>query len=205
MGWQAEAPAPRWRLPTERQELINWPGVFNGAGALRLPVFPEHRAQPVGNFTHGRVRFRAAQDMRHQVIARPGSLFERPQPLLQRRAVARCPHFTDSRDLLVLQFGIQPEGRRRCALRLLETVHAHYHNFTIFHGLLEGISGVLDLILDIVLLYRRQRSAQGIDSFDILAGLAFNFIGEFFYGVTATHRIRRMGDAAFVRDDLLGP
>ena len=67
------------------------------------------------------------------------------------------------------------------------------------------VSGVLDLVLDVILFYRGQCSAHGIDAVDVLAGLALNLIGELFDGITAPHRICHMRDAAFMRDDLLGP
>src|ERR1035438_6384632 len=113
--------------------LVNWAS----RRLTLLAVFPEHRAQPVRNFTDRRMGFRTGQDVRHQIIVRPGSLLERPQPFFEHHAIARCPHFAHARDLLSLQLGIQPERRQCFAFGLLKTVHANHHRVAGFHRLLE--------------------------------------------------------------------
>src|SRR5580692_5953021 len=94
-----------------------WPTCCVGPGSWRraplmLLVLAENRAQAAGNLADRSVSFGASQDLRHQVIARPGGVFERAEAGVNRRVVARSAQLAKLGDLLLLDFGIDRKSTR---------------------------------------------------------------------------------------------
>ena len=56
--------------------------------ALAFVVFAEDGAEPVGNFAHRGVSLGTGKDVRHQVVAGTGGVFERAQANLSGAGVA---------------------------------------------------------------------------------------------------------------------
>ena len=86
----------------------------------------------------------------------------------------------------------------------LEAIHADDDLLAGIHGLLIFVRGFLDFLLDVTGLDGAQHPAHGVNLRNVIPRTCFDFVGQFFDGVRACHRIDRIHDAGFLRDDLLG-
>ena len=117
--------------------------------------------------------------------------------------IARGAQFAKPPDLLRFERGIQTEYRGRLLLVLLKLIDAHHHCIAAFHGLLISVGGVLNLALDEPPLDSGQRTPHGIDAIDVFLSAPLDFISQLLDVIASPHRIGRVSDAGFVRDDLL--
>src|SRR5262249_43951226 len=87
---------------------------------------------------------------------------------------------------------------------LAEFVHAYHDLLASFHALLIRVGGVLNFGLDPTPFNRRQRSAHGINSCNVVASALLNLVRESLNVAAAPQRIRSPSNAGFVGNDLLG-
>ncbi len=84
-----------------------------------------------------------------------------------------------------------------------EFIYAHDDLLVALNFLLVLISAPCDLVLDEALFDGAYGAAHGVYLMHELPGAFFHFFGEGFHIVGAGQRVYRIGDAAFVPDDLL--
>ena len=86
-----------------------------------------------------------------------------------------------------------------------EAVHADDDCVTTFNIELCLVGSVLNLALWISFFDGGHHAAHPVDDLDVLKGRFASRVGHMFDGVAAREGVDKVGDSAFLRDDLLGP
>ncbi len=204
-GFRKSGPEHRRRFSDRRQSRRRCWAVSALYPAGRL-IFAENGAQGIADFAdsdiafdgfdkegHERVRRRCAPPVRFFAEWRPPSP-DRGQRagLRARRSAGPGRARQRARSLRGEQFptliAVDADDGLRAALDVAQ----------------RGIGGILDFPLDEAVGHCLEGASHPVDTFNVLAGLALDFVGQTFDVVAAAKRVHDIGDAAFSCEDLLG-
>src|SRR5258706_7527886 len=173
-------------------------------------MLAEHAAHGVGDLAEGRVFLGGRDDRRPEVRGPAGCRFDRVQ---RRTPFALAAPGADGRhalDLAAFDVGVyaeEPRVRRDLAgwrgLALRKPVNPDDDGLACIDLLLRTICRILDLLLDIARLDRRERSADLIDPVKEVRGRALDSRRHLLDRVGARDGVDRVRDTALMQDDLL--
>src|SRR5260370_645382 len=199
----------------ERRQLVLWCRLRGGRkSGSKLPhsksdddgflVFAEDAAEGVGDFADGGVGFDGGEDGGEEILGGGGAALEFGEAGFGEGGVALGAECVQAGDLGAFDFGVEAERRDGAFFFRDEVVHADNALLFLLDGALELVSRFLDFALDETGFNGAQHSAHLVDLRKIDGGKRFDFVGEGFDGVGAGDGIDGVGNAGFVREDLLG-
>jgi hypothetical protein len=167
---------------------------------------PPRRAQRVRHLPDRRVRLDRFDQRRQEVFRAARGVLEPAHRRLPRSRIALRPHPAHARDLAALGLWVDPLDRRRGARGLVaEAVDADYHLVARVDRPLGAVGRLLDRTLLEAVLEGRERPAHRVDLVEVALGRPLQLGGEGLHEVRAAQRIRGLGDARLVGENLLGP
>src|SRR6185503_5040701 len=144
----------------------------------RARVFAKRVAQPIGDLTKRRIRLNRVDDTRHQVLLGSCRLFDPVQRFEDSRFISPVANLLQSLYLLPLELRIEAKQRHRRFLVDGKSINAYDRFLARFNRALILVSSVLDLSLNISLLYRAQHPTNVVDLLDVLGCESLNFIRQ---------------------------
>src|SRR6185503_2328273 len=173
-----------------------------GSDYRRFDVFPPDLAQAVAHLPDGRIRTGRVQQKRHRIRAAAGSGLERRQRPADLGGIAPCAQLLEPGQL-TLACRLIDVKRTDAFPRLDEVIDADDDLLLRLDGLLRAVRAVGDLTLRVAPLDSLHHPAHRVDRFEIGQRLFLELRGQRLEEIRAAQRIGQVGDAGFVRDDLL--